>query len=247
MKLSNLDIVQKCDSYYPHRASIKVLKLYYGKLVIGHIIPSVLEAIRDETKLFTIHETYVDFAVNLEGISRQIANLLDRWRREERFISLKGWRDELYPIYGDRKSIIFTIERSAAPLFGLLTYGVHCTLYIAPTSTSDGKVWVSKRSESKQTYPGMLDNSVAGGMSTSLTPLETLVKECEEEASLSPDFVRQRAHCVGSVSYFHVKDETAGAESGLLQPEVRISFTGALTEIHRYNTFTILSLLLQKK
>ena len=227
-KVSNLDIVQKCDSYYRHRVSVEVLKLYYGDLVIGHIIPSVLEAIRDETKLFTVHETYVEFTVNVECISWQIANLLDRWRKEEKFLALKGWRNELYPIYGANKFLIFTIERSAAPLFGLLTYGVHCTLYIAPRSTTDGKVWVAKRSKLKQTYPGMLDNSVAGGMSTALTPIGTLVKECEEEASLSPDFVRQRARCAGSVSYFHVKDETAGEEAGLLQPEVRVLFTELL-------------------
>ncbi|KAG8744113.1 hypothetical protein FRC10_010794 [Ceratobasidium sp. 414] len=51
-------------------------------------------------------------------------------------------------------------------------------------------------------WPGMLDNSVAGGIPYGMTPFESMVKECEEEASLSEDVSRQLLKTVGAVSYF---------------------------------------------
>ena len=51
--------------------------------------------------------------------------------------------------------------------------------------------------------------------------LDTLVKESEEEASLPKDLVRYQAIATGAVSYFYVREESAGGEVGLLQPEVQ--------------------------
>jgi hypothetical protein len=47
-----------------------------------------------------------------------------------------------------------------------------------------------------------------------------MVRQVEEEASLSSDIVWPRIKSVGSVSYFHIRDERAGGETALLQPEV---------------------------
>jgi hypothetical protein len=52
------------------------------------------------------------------------------------------------------------MERSATPLFGVVTYGVHMTVYVPPTQSQPMKIWTPKRSENKPTFPGMLDNSV---------------------------------------------------------------------------------------
>lgn len=51
--------------------------------------------------------------------------------------------------------------------------------------------------------------------------LDTLVKEADEEASLPADFVRANAVAAGAVSYFYVRETSAGGEEGLLQPEVQ--------------------------
>ena len=49
------------------------------------------------------------------------------------FPSLRGWRDELYTVHGVDRQV--TIERSASPLFGILTFGVHMTaFYESPDS-----------------------------------------------------------------------------------------------------------------
>lgn len=83
------------------------------------------------------------------------------------------------------------------------------------------KIWVPRRAPSKQTYPNMLDNSVAGGIAIGETPFTALVREAAEEASLPASLIRASARACGTVSYFHVRDGRAGGETGLLQPEVQ--------------------------
>ena len=50
-------------------------------------------------------------------------------RSLEHFEVLKGWRDELYPVYGPEGEVVFTVERAASALLGVLTYGCHLTAY----------------------------------------------------------------------------------------------------------------------
>ena len=56
------------------------------------------------------------------------------------------------------------------------------------------------------------------------------MKEAEEEASLPADLVRHQAVATGAVSYFYVREETAGGEIGLLQPEVQYVYDLAVPE-----------------
>ncbi len=51
-------------------------------------------------------------------------------------------------------------------------------------------------------WPGYLDNTVAGGIPSGMSIFDSLVKECMEEASLEPDVVRKYTRAVGSISYF---------------------------------------------
>lgn len=144
------------------------------------------------------------------------------------FKILEGWRNELYPVYGSEKKIELSIERAASALFGIVTYGVHMVAYV---NTEHGmKIWAPRRAKTKQTYPGMMDNSVAGGISTGEEPLECLIREAEEEASLPAGYVRTHAKACGTVSYFHIRDPRAGGESGLFQPECQYVYDLELPE-----------------
>lgn len=147
-----------------------------------------------------------------------IAKTLDAARKYGRFEILKKWRDELYPVGKSRHSKI-SMERSASPLFGIVTYGVHMTAFVRVQNET--KFWIPRRAKTKQTYAGMLDNTVAGGLSIGEEPLDCLVREAAEEASFSEDLVRSSANACGVVSYFSIRDERAGGETGLLQPEVQ--------------------------
>lgn len=153
--------------------------------------------------------------------SRVIEETLKLAKKDNIFEVLKGWRNELYPVNKSQSagSEIISIERSGSPLFGVVTYGIHMTAYVKQQDGSI-KIWVPRRAKSKQTYGGMLDNTVAGGLSTGESPFECLVREAAEEASFSENLIRPKAKACGTVSYFYVRDERAGGESGLLQPEV---------------------------
>ena len=153
--------------------------------------------------------------------NRSIAETLDEARKKGTFEILNGWRDELYPINAASEFQV-SMERAASALFGIVTYGVHMTAYVRVQGLI--KIWVPRRARKKQTYGGMLDNTVAGGISTGETPLECLVREAAEEASFPEQLVRSNAKACGAVSYFYIRDERAGGEPGLLQPEVQLVY-----------------------
>lgn len=159
--------------------------------------------------------------------SAAIAKTTAAWRATGHFEVLDKWRNELYPVYGPDGDVLFSVERSASCLLGVVTYGVHMMCY--ERHGTDLKFWIPRRSRTKQTYPGMLDNTVAGGMATGEQPFECLVRESDEEASLPADYVRQNARAAGCVTYFYVRDERAGGETGLLQPECQYIYDLDLT------------------
>lgn len=146
-----------------------------------------------------------------------LARTLAQAVKEDTFQVLRGWRNELYPIYGPGKQLLASIERCGSNLFGIMTYGVHMTVYV--NDKNGMRLWVARRSKTKQTYPGMLDNTVGGGISTGEQPFESLVREAIEEASLPENLVRANAKAVGCVTYTYIRDARAGGETGLLQPE----------------------------
>ncbi|KAI1615061.1 thiamine pyrophosphokinase [Exophiala viscosa] len=234
--LSNLDIVNECDNfpYYSDNPEIytAALKDYYQFRLEGcdsclGYTTSTVAAQMPPTKDWNLdhdkkHLTFQPRSTSGEPVkdfaerNQILAEYLQDVREKKVFRVLDGWRSELYPIYGPSKTLLLNMERSATPLFGVVTYGVHMTGYV---KTPEGmKIWAPRRALTKQTYPGMMDNTVAGGLSTGEKPFECLVRECEEEASLPADVV-QSAQACGTLTYFHVRDARAGGETGLCQPE----------------------------
>ncbi|XP_027924733.1 nudix hydrolase 20, chloroplastic-like [Vigna unguiculata] len=115
---------------------------------------------------------------------------------------IPGIRNELYPVTSSFGApIFFSLERAAAPYFGIKAYGVHMNGYVEV----DGQkhLWIGKRSDTKQTYPGMLDHLVAGGLPHGIDCQENVIKECEEEAGI-PRSISVKAIPVGAVSYMDI-------------------------------------------
>ncbi|TNY23020.1 NUDIX hydrolase domain-like protein [Rhodotorula diobovata] len=171
--------------------------------------------------------------VNEEGIDARkehVDRLVRGWKHAGMFSEcLGGWRDEEYTIYGPApppsadgddnplatgSNEALRMERSACALFGFATFGVHCTAYVEEEG-EPLKLWVPRRSATKPTWPSMLDNTVAGGITAGDTPRASIIRECAEEASLSPQFVAPRIKQAGVVTYHY---RTA---AGWLQPEVQ--------------------------
>ncbi|MFM0738431.1 DUF4743 domain-containing protein [Paraburkholderia xenovorans] len=97
---------------------------------------------------------------------------------------IPGWRNETYAIRNafDAPPLAY-IERAASRFFGTLTYAVHLNGVV---EYADGapQLWIARRSDTKATDPGMLDNVVAGGIGWGFGIEATIVKECWEEAGI---------------------------------------------------------------
>jgi 8-oxo-dGTP pyrophosphatase MutT (NUDIX family) len=77
-------------------------------------------------------------------------------------------------------------------------------------------MWIGRRARDKPTYPGLLDNMVAGGLPHGMTALACLIKECAEEAGIPEDWAR-RAVPVGAITYCAETDEG-------LRPDVQFCY-----------------------
>jgi 8-oxo-dGTP pyrophosphatase MutT (NUDIX family) len=199
-----------------------------GMIPLGYLPPFVFDKlikapvyIKGELDFNVTHRTILAFNQPTEQQrSRFAAALADYWRSGQTFKMLAGWRDELWPVYGRSGELLYNVERSAIGLLGVMRYGVHMTAYVRSDASAHGiKIWVPKRSASKSTFPGMLDNTVAGGLMTGEDPLECIIREADEEASLPEDVVRSMAKLVGEVTYIYITEERAGGEAGLIYPE----------------------------
>jgi isopentenyldiphosphate isomerase len=83
-------------------------------------------------------------------------------------------------------------------------------------------IWVPRRSYDKPTFPGELDNTVAGGQPAGISLHDNLIKECAEEAAIPRELARQ-AKAVSFVSYLN--------QSGLqLKPDLMTCFDLELPE-----------------
>ncbi|PWY96620.1 thiamine pyrophosphokinase-related protein [Aspergillus sclerotioniger CBS 115572] len=263
MGKSYLDLVNECDRfpyyednpavYLEHLKNYHIFKVAGCDAALGYILNSTVEkffSLSDCWSIDTANRTVTLVApadATPEQRSQLVAKSLDKAVELGTFDILKGWRNEMYPVYGPGGEFLLEMERSATPLFGVVSYGVHSTCYV---DDADGlRIWVPRRSRTKQTYPGMLDNSVAGGMSTTEHPFECLVREAMEEASLPEDVVRANATAAGCVTYTYVRSSKAGGETDMVQPEVEYVFdikVGADivpkpcdTEVEEFNLYTV--------
>ena len=217
------------DKFLETVSSYYKLYLDADHIPFGYLLPWVAKAMPWEGEWIIDHEekhvtpcatTTADYT-GAQIQNQSMNRTLERARKESTFKVLSGWRNEVYPIYGHSLGVI-SIERSGTPLFGINSYGVHLTAFV---NGLDGmKIWVPRRTRSKQTYGGMLDNTVAGGTSTGETPMDCVVREAAEEASFPEELVRAKAKACGTVSYFYIRDERAGGEVGLLQPECQYCY-----------------------
>lgn len=173
--------------------------------------------------------TFETSIASFEDRTNAMESVLLDMKENKLFKKLAGWRNEHFNVR-PRFSCppLFTIERSAASLFGFKQYGCHINGYVK--KNNDYLIWIAKRSKTKQTYPGMLDNFVnkyslvmffsvpffeilnfeclktGGGLTAGLSVLECAKKELEEEAGLSKELA-VNIKSVDAITYAYEKDE----------------------------------------
>ncbi|KAK3318573.1 NUDIX hydrolase domain-like protein [Apodospora peruviana] len=244
-RLTTIDLVEKCDAFpyqktEPKRYAQLMGDLWtlvwvdeQGSFPIGYLPPAVLDAlattpasVKGRLDINPVKRTVALFnhVETEEERTKLVAKLTAYWRKNQTFRILKGWRNEMWPVYGRNGELLFSMERAAMGLFGTTRYGVHMTAFIrrdddGKSSKYDYRIWVPKRSPNKPNYPGMLDNTVAGGLMTNEDPFECIIREADEEASLPEDVMRRSAKEVSTVTYIYITDERSGGEPGYIYPE----------------------------
>jgi 8-oxo-dGTP pyrophosphatase MutT (NUDIX family) len=154
--------------------------LLAGRSRIGWLRPELAARLSGWPKVFKSTAEVVKL-IDKDALAPVVEQLA-----QEGFIP--GWRNERYRI-----ADLFDIERAAARPFGFATQAVHVNGIVG-----DESMWLARRSSSKATDPGMLDNLVGGGLTSGLSIEEVLVKEAWEEAGI-PAELAQRATRGGTV------------------------------------------------
>lgn len=173
--------------------------------IVGRIRRDRIARLRAFPEIVTVEADHLALAPALDdfGIrSAALDALLGALREEGEF---PGWRGEFYPVmaeWGDAP--LLQVERATCPWLGVRSWGVHVNGYVR---RDDGiHMWIARRARDKQTYPGLLDNMVAGGQPIGVGLMENVVKECAEEADIPADLAR-RACAVGMISYCHQSED----------------------------------------
>jgi len=172
---------------------------------VGLVPPWVVIQLEQYQEVFHISSdqiTFRDYIKDPETRNRALDRVLRDLKSKGTFLPLIGWRDECYEIKRlFSEPVLFKIERSASPLFGMRKYGVQITGHVHH-SVLGLCIWFQKRSPTKPTWPNMMDNFVGGGITEGISVLETAIKEAGEEANVPPELAA-KLKAVGTVSFFH--------------------------------------------
>ena len=157
--------------------------------VLGSVAVQHLEALREWPEAFELRTTP-------DGAPRVLVLRLPAHARDARLAQVHArlrerglilaWRDEPYPLRDRTGGEHGTIERAASRFWGTLTLGAHCNGYVADAVGRPTHLWIARRSPTKQTDPGRLDNVIGCGVPRGQTPREAIVREGWEEAGLVP-------------------------------------------------------------
>ncbi len=209
--MSFLDRIRECNEHDLSRFR----PLLVGQARVGWVRDDMARLLAGFPDVFSVDADRVALAPALADFEARSLAVERVLRSLESAGEMPGWRGESYPVKASFAGPpLLRVERAAVPRLGIRAYGVHMSGYVR-----DGqrlKMWIARRSRDKPTYPGMLDNMVAGGQPIGLSLLDNLVKECGEEAGIPPALAR-RTVPVGLVSY--VKESPEG-----LKPDVQFCY-----------------------
>ncbi len=188
--------VQRCHNYQLNQFR----PFYVAGYKVGWIRPEDLPLFEQSPELFAVESERVVLLgepSSPKERSAQLDAVLRQWRDQGH---ITGWRDEHYLISNDEGTPLFSVERSATALLGVLNLGVHLNGFVKRT---DGIwLWMARRARNRPRYPGKLDQMVAGGMTAYQSPQQVMKRECQEEAGV-PMTLAETLKSVGLVTLCH--------------------------------------------
>ena len=167
-----------------------------GDQVIGYLNPEFIPYVRESLQTNAIPLISIgNDRLNIhrgrpKEISASLYQLADKMRAAG---YIQGWRNEDFAWLDHNGHQHFRLERSAFRTFGFRSMATHINGY-----TKSASLWLGRRSETKATDPGKLDNIAAGGISADETPWICAIRELWEEAGV-PTQIADQLEPVGRI------------------------------------------------
>ncbi|MDA0991799.1 MAG: DUF4743 domain-containing protein [Verrucomicrobia bacterium] len=196
--MSFLDRIRECDnagaldSYLPFCA---------GDVRVGWVHCDFAPLLGPFDGVFVVGDQMITLAPGLDDYAARTMAVDRALRALDKDGHFTEWRDEPYPVgTGFHHDPLFEMERTTVPRFGVPAYGVHIHGYVQ--NGADISLWIGRRADDKPTYPGKLDQMIAGGQPVGIGLLDNVIKEAKEEADVPPGLAAT-AKPVGAISYCH--------------------------------------------
>jgi isopentenyldiphosphate isomerase len=190
-----LDRIRECNTHDLRRFR----PLHVAGHRVGWARHDIAAQLGSYPDVFMVTEQSVSLNTQLDSFDKRSAAVRSVLEALRDAGMIPAWREEAYPVATSFGSApLMQMERAAFPCLGMRAYGVHMNGFVR-----DGrklKMWIARRARNKPTFPGMLDNMVAGGMPIGLSLRDNLIKECAEEANI-PAELATRAVSTGAISY----------------------------------------------
>ena len=188
----------------------RYLRMALGEKGIGWVRRADAERLRAWPEIFEFSEERIFLRQlgepALTSIFREVARSLQCEG------AIGGWRDETYAVHGaEGGEALFHIERAAMRFFGLTSSAAHLNGFVVQNENT--AIWIARRAATKAIDPGMLDNLVAGGVSSGQNAWQTLLRESGEEAGI-PVALAETARPAGDLRVCH--DVPEGLDSEIL-------------------------------
>jgi 8-oxo-dGTP pyrophosphatase MutT (NUDIX family) len=215
--MSFLDRIRACNTY----DLSNYLPFRIDRQQVGWIRPALRDILAERPDVFMTQPDYVSIAPRFSTIEQRTAAIDRISHALVKHGIIPRWHGERYPVTArDRLRPLLLIDRAASSAYGVRTFGQHLNGFVR--TPAGLRLWVARRAADKPTYPGMLDNLVAGGLPYGVALADNLAKECWEEAAIPPPLAA-RARPVGAISYCW---ETPGG----LKPDVMFTYDLELPE-----------------
>lgn len=171
---------------------------------IGHLNPEFISYLQESLAKDPIRfiSTSPDQIQITLGKPRELSESLYQLAQRMRLGGfIPGWRNEDFAWLDQNGHKYFRLERAAFRTFGFRSMATHMNGY-----TKANTLWLGRRSETKSTDPGRLDNIAAGGITADETPWVSARRELWEEAGVPP----QLADEIEPVGRIHMRRPIPG-------------------------------------
>jgi 8-oxo-dGTP pyrophosphatase MutT (NUDIX family) len=151
---------------------------------IGHLNPEFISYLQESLGKDPIRfiSTSPDQIQVTLGKPRELSESLYQLAQRMRLGGfIPGWRNEDFAWLDQNGHKYFRLERAAFRTFGFRSMATHINGF-----TKANTLWLGRRSETKSTDPGRLDNIAAGGITADETPWVSARRELWEEAGVPP-------------------------------------------------------------